>query len=158
MENAMNQLVTFAHSEHAQSGIDNLHSTDSTSEAGNDRALRSILLVEADTELRDTRRLLFSALDLPVLVVSNYSDVCQLPADSNVGLIAISLSPSAYQAARIATHARKYWRHAKVLLLGQGNESFDDALYDDIVNPFCNPAGMLEASRNLLERPEAVLS
>ncbi len=56
--------------------------------------LSSILLVEADPELRDSRRLLLSTLHHPVLAVGAYVDVCRLPPDSNCCLVAIDLTPS----------------------------------------------------------------
>jgi hypothetical protein len=112
--------------------------------------LSSILLVESDPELRDSRRLLLSALRHPVLVVSAYTEVCALPADSNCGLVAIDIYPNEHEAARIAVHARRTWPRAKILLLGHPSNDFDDPLYDDAVNPFRNPSGIVESADKLL--------
>ena len=112
--------------------------------------LSSILLVESDPELRDSRCLLLSALQHPVLAVSAYTEVCALPADSNCGLVAIDICPNEYEASRIAVYARKTWPKAKILLLGHPSDDFDDPLYDDAVNPSCNPSGIVECADKLL--------
>jgi len=112
--------------------------------------LSSILLVESDQELRDSRRLLLSALRHPVLAVSAYTEVCALPADSNCGLIAIDICPDEHEASRIAVHARRTWPTAKILLLGHPSADFDDPLYDDAVSPYCNPSGIVESADKLL--------
>jgi hypothetical protein len=39
---------------------------------------------------------------------------------------------------------------AKILLLGRPSENFDDPLYDDAVNPSCNPSGIVETADRLL--------
>jgi hypothetical protein len=41
--------------------------------------LSSILLVDQDPELRDSRRLLLGSIGHPVIVVSAFADVCKLP-------------------------------------------------------------------------------
>jgi len=112
--------------------------------------LSSILLVEPNPELRDSRRLLLGVLRHPVLAVSAYPEVCALPADSNCALVAIDITPNEQEAFRIATHARRTWPRAKILLLGHPSDDFDDPLYDDAVNPSCNPTGIVESAENLL--------
>jgi len=112
--------------------------------------LSSILLVESDPELRDSRRLLLSALRHPVLAVSAYTEVCALPADSNCGLVAIDICPNEHEASRIAAHARRTWPKAKILLLGHPSDEFDDPLYDEAVNPTFNPSGIVESVDKLL--------
>jgi len=112
--------------------------------------LSSILLVESDPELRDSRRLLLSALRHPVLAVSAYTEVCALPADSNCGLVAIDICPNEHEASRIAVHARRTWPKAKILLLGHPSDEFDDPLYDEAVNPTFNPSGIVESADKLL--------
>ena len=112
--------------------------------------LSSILLVESDPELRDSRRLLLSALRHPVLAVSAYTEVCALPADSNCGLVAIDICPNEHEASRIAVHARRTWPKAKILLLGHPSDEFDDPLYDEAVNPTFNPSGIVESVDKLL--------
>jgi hypothetical protein len=120
-------------------------------------SLSSILLVEADPELRDSRRLLLSSLKHPVLAVSAYSEVSGLPADSNCCLVAIDICPHEHEAARIARYTRKTWPNAKILLLGHPSDEFDDPLYDDAVSPSYNPSGVVESAnkllRSLLRRP-----
>jgi len=112
--------------------------------------LSSILLVESDPELRDSRRLLLSALRHPVLAVSAYTEVCALPADSNCGLVAIDICPNEHEASRIAVHARRTWPKAKILLLGHPSDEFDDPLYDEAVNPTFSPSGIVESADKLL--------
>jgi len=112
--------------------------------------LSSILLVETDAELRDSRRLLLGSLEYPVLAVSGYMDVCTLPAESNCCLVAIDICHSEHEAVRIAAHARRTWPHAKILLLGRPSEAFDDPLYDDAVNLQYNPTGFVDSAYRLL--------
>jgi hypothetical protein len=112
--------------------------------------LSSILLVEPDPELRDSRRLLLGTLRHPVLAVGAYTEVCALPKDSNCALVAIDLTPSEPEALRIATHTRRTWPRAKILLLGRPSDNFDDPLYDDAVSPYCNPSGIVESADKLL--------
>jgi hypothetical protein len=114
--------------------------------------LSSILLVEADPELRDSRRLLLSALQHPVLAVSGYMDACKLPADSNCCLVAIDISPNEREAARIAVYTRRTWPNAKILLLGCPSKQFDDPLYDDAVSPSYNPSGIVDTANRLLKQ------
>jgi hypothetical protein len=113
--------------------------------------LSSILLVEPDAELRDSRRLLLGVLQHPVLAVGAYIEVCKLPAESNCGLVAIDVSPNEREAMRIAVHARRTWPTAKILLLGHPSEEFDDPLYDDAVHPGFNPSGVVETAERLLK-------
>jgi hypothetical protein len=113
-------------------------------------SLGSILLVESDPYLRDSRRLLLGTLRHPVLAVSAYTDVCALPSDSNCALVAIGIATNEHEASRIAVHARRTWPMAKILLLGSPSGNFDDPLYDDAVNPSCNPSGIVESAEKLL--------
>jgi hypothetical protein len=114
--------------------------------------LSSILLVEPNSELRESRSLLFGALRHPVLAVSAYMQVCALPADSNCALVAIDITPNEHEAFRIATHVRRTWPRAKILLVGHPSEDFDDPLYDESVNPCCNPSGIVEVADKLLRK------
>lgn len=112
--------------------------------------LGSILLVEPEAELRVSRQLLLGTLRHPVLAVSDYRDVCALPLDSNCALVAIDLAHNEQEAIRIATHARRTWPKAKILLLGHPSGDFDDPLYDDTVRPSCNPSGIVATAEKLL--------
>jgi hypothetical protein len=129
----------------------NSNSTPANSNGGIPLDLSSILLVEQDPELRDSRRILLGCLEHPVLAVGAYQDVCQLPRDSNCCLVAVDLSPNEHEARRIATHARLMWPGAKILLLGQPSMEFGDPLYDDSVSPSCNPSGVVETAKRLLK-------
>jgi hypothetical protein len=114
------------------------------------RTFGSILLVEADPILRESRALLLSTLNLPVLKASSYCDTCKLTEAATISLAAISLLPSEGEARNVAAHVRRQWNSAKILLLGTPKDEFDDPLYDEIVCPGFNPSGVLEASRRLL--------
>jgi hypothetical protein len=111
----------------------------------------TILLVESDPELRESRRLLLSILHHPVLAVSTYVEFCKLPADSSCRLVAVDLSPSEREAQLTAVHARQTWPAAKILLLGRPSDEFDDFLYDDSVCPTYNPSGIVETVERLLK-------
>jgi DNA-binding response OmpR family regulator len=112
-------------------------------------SLASILLVEADANLRDSRRLLLGSLQHPVLAVTGYTEICTLPSDSNCCLVVIGLAPSEHEAVRVAIHSRRSWPLAKILLLGHPSSQFDDPLYDDAVDPSFAPAELI-ATVNLL--------
>ena len=111
----------------------------------------SILLVEPDEQLRQSRALVLSILNLPIQQASGYSEVCSIPASTIFSIIAISLNQREVEAAKIATYARMQWAAAKILLLGRLMEDFDDPLYDEIVDPNFNPAALVEAARRLLK-------
>ncbi len=113
--------------------------------------LSSILLIEQDPELRDSRRILFGSLQYPVLAVSAYAEVCKLPPDSNCGLVAVDIRQNEHEARLIAIYARRTWTAAKILLLGQPSEGFDDPLYDDWVSVSDNPANIVETAERLLK-------
>jgi hypothetical protein len=113
--------------------------------------LASVLLVEADPELRSSRRLLLSSLQHPVLAVSGYREVCCLPADSNCRLVVIDLRPSEREAQRIAIHVRRIWPAAKILLFGMPSQNFDDPLYDDSVGTLWNPSVVIKTALRLIE-------
>lgn len=126
-------------------------STPSASEDAPPSNLSSILLVVPDQELRDSRRMLLGLLRHPVLAVSAYVDVCALPVDSNCLLVAIDMTFDESESLRIALHARRTWPRAKILLLGRPSEGFDDPLYDDAVDPSCNPSGIIDSAKTLLQ-------
>lgn len=111
----------------------------------------SVLFVDADPELRDSRRLLLSSLHLPVHTVESYAEVFQLPEPSHYNLVVLNIHPNERQASNVAEYVRRRWPQAKVLLLGDTCGSLPDPLYDDIVNPYCNPAGFVHSAQNLLE-------
>lgn len=119
--------------------------------------LGSILLVEAEPVLRESRAQLLSTLKLPVLTASGYREVYRFPDSPSISLAAISLLPSEAEAQKLAAHVRTQWSSAKILLLGTLSGEFDDPLYDEIVYPGFNPSGLLEASRRLLFGLEANL-
>ena len=51
----------------------------------------SVLFVDADPELRDSRRLLLSSLHLPVHTVESYAEVFQLPEPSHYNLVVLNI-------------------------------------------------------------------
>jgi hypothetical protein len=117
--------------------------------------LGSILLVEADPELRSSRRMVMNSLEHPVLAVGGYQDVSSLPSDGNCCLVAIDLRPSEHEARRIARHVRNTWPGAKILLIGEPSRGFDVPLYDEAVRVRWSPHAVVEAARRLLESNSA---
>jgi len=113
-------------------------------------AMGSILLVEPNEQLRQSRALLLSILNLPIQTAVGYSEVCSISASGIFSIIAISLNPQQMEAAKIATYARRQWAAAKILLLGRLTGDFDDPLYDDIVDPSFNPSALVETTKRLL--------
>jgi hypothetical protein len=66
-------------------------------------------------------------------------------------LIVLDMSDEEEHASQIAEFVRANWPEAKILLLGQNCRHLDDWLYDDIVDPCCNPAGFMQSAQRLLE-------
>ena len=112
--------------------------------------LGAILLVEADPAPREYRAHLLSTFNIPVQTAAGYCDVCGLSVSTLFSLVAISLTPSQNEAAKIAAYVRRQWSSAKILLLGRLQAEFDDPLYDDIVDPWFNSSAFLDASKRLL--------
>ena len=113
--------------------------------------LTSILLVEADPELRSSRRLVLGSLQHPVLAVASYQDVVSLPPDSNCCLVVIDLRPSEHEARRIAMRVRRTWPSARILLLGTPSCDFDDPLYDDSAGASWSPSAVIEIAQRLIK-------
>ena len=109
-----------------------------------------ILLVESEPAPREYRAHLLSTFNIPVQKSAGYSDVCGLSGSTSFSLVAISLTPSQDEAAKIAAYVRRQWSSAKILLLGRLQADFDDPLYDDIVDPSFNPWAFLDTSKRLL--------
>jgi hypothetical protein len=109
------------------------------------------LLVESHSDLRESRRLLLSSLGLPVHAVGCPIEVFQLLRESHYTLIVLDLLNSEEYASHIPEFVRANWPGAKILLLGQSCGHLDDWLYDDVVDPCCNPAGLIQSAQHLLE-------
>ncbi len=112
--------------------------------------LTSILLFDADAELRESRKLLLRSLDSAVLAIGMYSEVSRLPSDSNIGLVVIAIGSEKRGVVRVAQYARRVWPNARILALGQAFEVLDDSMYDESVMPSFNPAGVIAVARRLL--------
>jgi DNA-binding NtrC family response regulator len=113
--------------------------------------VEQILLVESDPELRESRRLLLSSLRLPVHAVDCHLEVFRLLRENRYTLIVLGLLHDEEHASQVAGFVRANWPAAKILLLGRGCGHLDDWLYDDIVDPCCNPAGLIQSAQRLLE-------
>lgn len=112
-------------------------------------ATAPILLVERADELRHSRRLLLSCIHPGVQVADDPSSVFGYSPDTSFRLIVVDLRDHV-SAEHIAFYARRRWPGAKILLLGRSCGEFQDSLYDEIVDPCCNPVGFVEVSRRLL--------
>lgn len=116
-----------------------------------DSTAMSALLVDSDPELRDSRYLLLSSLHIPVHIVSSYAEVFQLTEPSCYNLVVLSTRPNDKQASYVAVFVRNRWPTAKILLLGVNCGCLDDPMYDDIVNPRCDPAEFVRTAQRLLQ-------
>jgi len=116
-----------------------------------DSMAMSALLVDSDPELRDSRYLLSSSLHIPVHTVTSYAEVFLLTEPSCYNLVVLSTRPNDKQASYVAVFVRNRWPTAKILLLGENCGCLDDPMYDDIVNPRYNSAGLVQAAQRLLE-------
>lgn len=111
---------------------------------------RSVLLVHPEAGTRDVNCLLLSCRHLSVHAVGSYAEVYQLPAQAGYNLIVLDIRPNEAEACQVAEHARQRWPRARLLLLGESCEDIDDPLYDEMVNPYGNPDGLIEAVERLL--------
>ena len=112
--------------------------------------VQPILLVDPDPDLRDTRRALLTGLHSPVEAVGTSLEVFRLTPESSYGLVAISLMAGLSEVSHVALYVRHRWPEAKILLLGEICGGLDDPLYDERVNPPCNPSDLAEVSKRLL--------
>jgi hypothetical protein len=113
--------------------------------------IEQLLLVEPDPELRESRCLLLSSLRLTVHAVGYHLDLFQLLRENRYRLVVLELLRNEEHASQIAGFVRVNRPEAKILLLGQSCGDLDDWLYDDIVDPCCNPAGIVQSAQGLLE-------
>lgn len=109
-----------------------------------------ILLIEGDDDLRESRRLLLSCIDSAVRVV-DFRSAGQLSALCGLRLVVISVSGS-FETEHAAFQARRQWPQAKILLIGASCGGLDHALYDEIIDPYCNPVGFVEICRRLISQ------
>ena len=112
--------------------------------------LEQALLVDLEYELRDSRLLLLSSLHIAVHSVASYTEVFHLNDAISFSLVVLNICPSDERASDIAAYVRRRWPRAKVLLLGTGCGCVEDPIYDDIVDPCCNPAELVEVAQRLL--------
>ena len=111
----------------------------------------SILLIEADAELCSSRELLLESLYQPFDSVLCYRDLCALPPSVRCCVAALSISRNKEEMYRIAAHVSTTWPVAKIFLLGGSAEGLKDYLYDEIVNPYCDPSAFVTMARELVE-------
>jgi hypothetical protein len=114
-----------------------------------------LLLIESDPGLCESRRLLLASLGVPVHAVHSHLEVFQQAGGNRYNLIVLDVLRDPEHAPEIAEFARVNWPEAKILLLGPGCGSLDDWLYDDLVDPYCNPAGVIESAKDLLDHARA---
>jgi hypothetical protein len=112
--------------------------------------LKQALLVDFEHDVLDSRLLLLSSLNIAVHFVASYTEVFHLNDAIGFSLVVLNICPSDERASDIAAYVRRRWPRAKVLLLGTGCGCVEDPLYDDNVDPCCNPAGLLEVAQRLL--------
>jgi hypothetical protein len=112
--------------------------------------LEQALFVDLEHKLRDSRLLLLSSPHLTVHFVASYSEVFQLNDSINFSLVVLDIYPNDERASHVAAYARRQWPSAKVLLLGTGCGCVEDPLYDDIVDPCCDPAAVVQVAQRLL--------
>jgi DNA-binding NtrC family response regulator len=113
--------------------------------------LGQTLLVDLEVELQESRLLLLSFLHVAVHSVASYAEVFRLNHAINFNLVVLNIYPNDQRASHVAAYVRRRWPRAKVLLLGTGCGCVEDPLYDDIVNPCCNPAELVQVAQRLLE-------
>jgi DNA-binding NtrC family response regulator len=112
--------------------------------------LEQALLVDLEHELRDSRLLLLSSLQVAVHSVASYTEVFHLNDAISFSLVVLNICPGDERASDIAAYVRRRWPRAKVLLLGTGCGCVEVLLYDEIVEPCCNPAELVEVAQHLL--------
>jgi CheY-like chemotaxis protein len=110
----------------------------------------SVLLVDPEPGARDLNCRLLSYRQLSIHAVGSYAEVYQLPEHACYNLIVLDIRPNEVWACQVAEHARRRWPRAKLLLLGESCEYIDDPLYDEMVDPYGNTAGFIEAVERLL--------
>jgi hypothetical protein len=112
--------------------------------------LGQTLLVDLEVEVQESRLLLLAFLHVAVHSVASYPEVFRLKHAIDFNLVVLNIYPNDQRSSQVAAYVRRRWPRAKVLLLGTGCGCIEDPLYDDIVDPCCNPAGLLEVAQRLL--------
>lgn len=113
--------------------------------------LPAILLIEPNDELRNSRLLLLSCVDSAAEVGTTQSAIYEFPESTPIRLVVIAIGGHA-DTEHVAFLARHRWPKAKILLIGSTCGDLPDSLYDDIIDPCCNPVGFVEVSRRLLKQ------
>jgi hypothetical protein len=112
--------------------------------------LGQTLLIDLEVELQESRLQILSFLHVAVHSVASYPEVFRLNPAINFNLVVLNIYPNDQRASHVAAYVRRRWPRAKILLLGTGSGCVEDPLYDDIVDPCCNPVGLLEVAQHLL--------
>lgn len=109
--------------------------------------LERVLIVDHNLELGHSRKLLLDSLGLPVDVAAGVSEVFRLSRKIQYRLVVVNVSKINGRTARIAECIRIRWPKARILLLGDTCGELYDWLYDDIVDPTNNPAGVVSSAQ-----------
>ena len=115
----------------------------------------TILLIEEKTEFRESRRLLLSCINSAVEAADVQSMGSVVPAAPSIRLVVIATYGGS-ETEHFAFLARRQCPQAKILLIGKTCGNLQDDLYDDIIDPCCNPVGFVEVSRRLLSEASGI--
>jgi DNA-binding response OmpR family regulator len=116
----------------------------------------SILLVESDQHLLNSRSLLLTKSDFRVFMAGNACDVYHLRSVPmvSVAVLSNSLGDSGLRAA--AECVREQWSTARILILGAVQPSFEDHLYDEALDFRFQPRELLDAISKLCRSSQLV--
>jgi len=116
----------------------------------------SILLVESDQHLLNSRSLLLTKSDFRVFRAGNACDVYHLRSVPIVSVAVLSntLGDSGLRAA--AECVREQWSAARILILGKVQTSFEDYLYDETLDCRFQPYELLKAISKLCRSSQLV--
>jgi DNA-binding response OmpR family regulator len=115
-----------------------------------------ILLVESDQQLLNSRSLFLTKSDFRVFAAGSAREVYQLRSVPMVSVAVLSdtLGDPALRAA--AECVREQWSTARILILGSVRTSFEDYLYDEVLDHRFQPRELLDAISKLCRMSQSV--
>ena len=115
-----------------------------------------ILLVESDQHLLNSRSLLLTKSDFRVFTAGRACEVYHLRSVPMVSVAVLSDTPGDSGLRAAAECVREQWSTAQILILGSVRTSFEDYLYDEVLDHRFQPRELLDAISKLCRMSQSV--
>jgi DNA-binding response OmpR family regulator len=107
---------------------------------------RTILLVDPDPSLLETRRLLLLSAGYSVQTACAARDVFAFQPEDEPEIVVLSDALGSVQLLAVAEYVRHRWPRARIVIIGKAGP-LEDQLYDETVDAPLNPTEFLAALR-----------